>query len=161
MEYVSEVTLQNKFVIELSELKLVGFRILCPGEQYVNEIPKATLQLSERISEISNVINPFQQIGAFVVEDETDKEDGYWICVEVNEYEDIPDDMITLTVPSQRYAVVRHKGPNNKIRNAYEDLHKWIEENNYLRLTNKWHLEKFNSWTDIEEVDVELFDTIK
>lgn len=102
---MSEATLQNKSVIELSELKLVGFRILCPGEQYVNEIPKATLQLSERISEISNVINPFQQIGAFVVENETDNEDGYWICVEVNEYENIPDDMITLTVPSQRYAV--------------------------------------------------------
>lgn len=157
---MTESTLQNKSVIDLSELKLVGFRILCPGDQYVNEIPKASLQLSERISEISNVINPFQQIGVFVVENETDNEDGYWICVEVNEYENIPDDMVTLTVPSQRYAVVRHIESNNEIGDAYEDLHKWIEEKNYLRLINKWHLEKFYSWTDIENVDIELFDTI-
>ncbi|MCG7345241.1 GyrI-like domain-containing protein [Sporosarcina sp. ACRSL] len=157
---MSKSTLQNKSVIELSELKLVGFRVLCPGDQYVNEIPKASSQLSERIGEISNVINPLQQIGAFVVENETDNEDGYWICVEVNEYENIPDEMITLTIPSQRYAVVRHKGPNDEIRDAYEDLHKWIEETNYLRLTNKWHLEKFYSWTDIKNIDVELFDTI-
>lgn len=130
-------TFHNKSVKELSEIKLVGFRVLCTGDQFVNEIPKASLQLSE----ISNVINPLQQIGAFVVENETYNEDGYWICVEVNEFGNIPDDMISLTVLSQRYAVVRHKGPNNEIRDAYNDLHKWIEENNFLRLTNKWHLE--------------------
>jgi len=147
-------------LMELSELKLVGFRVLCPGDQYENEIPKASLQLSDRISEISNVIHPQQQIGAFVVENETDNEDGYWICVEVKEYENIPDGMSTLTIPSQRYAVLRHKGPNNEIRDTYEKLHKWIEENNYQRLTNKWHLEKFYSWKDIKNVDVVLFDTI-
>ena len=147
-------------IVELDELKLVGFRVLCSGEEYIVEIPKASFRLSERISEIKRVVNPLQQYGAFVVENETVDKDGYWVCVEVKEHEDIPSDMVTLTIPSQRYAVTRHKGDNNKIMNTYSELHKWIDDNNYIRLKDKWHLEKFHSWKDVEDVDVELFDTI-
>lgn len=158
---MSETILQNKAIKELDEIKLVGFRVLCPGDQYIIEIPKASLQLSERISEIKQVVNPLRQFGAFVVENETDEEDGYWICVEVKEYEDIPFDMVTLTVPPQRYAVSRYKGVNYKIMDAYNDLHLWIDENKYRRIKNKWHLEKFYSWKDNENVDVELLDTVE
>lgn len=69
--------------------------------------------------------------------------------------------MVTLTVPPQKYIVWRHKGPNLKIRDAYEHLHSWIEANGYERLTDKWHLERFYSWNDTENVDVELLDTVK
>lgn len=158
---MSETTLQNKTIKEIDELKLVGFRILCSGDQYIVEIPKASLRLSERISEIKHVVNPLQQFGVFVVENQTNKEDGYWVCVEVRDFEDIPTDMVTLTVPPQRYAVLRHKGANNKIKDAYNDLHKWIEENKYRRLKNKWHLEKYYSWKDTKNVDVELLDTVE
>ena len=147
-------------IVELDELKLVGFRVLCSGEEYIVEIPKASFRLSERISEIKQVVNPLQQCGAFVVENETVDKDGYWVCVEVKEHEDISSDMVTLTIPSQRYAVTRHKGDNNKIMNTYDELHKWIDDNNYIRLKDKWHLEKFYSWKDVKNVDVELFDTI-
>ncbi|WP_043934751.1 GyrI-like domain-containing protein [Bacillus sp. EB01] len=153
--------MQNKTIKELDELRLVGFRVLCSGKQYLIEIPKASLRLSERISEIKQVVNPIEQFGAFVVENETSDEDGYWVCVEVKEYEDIPTDMVTLTIPPQRYAVMRHKGSNYKIMDAYNDLHKWIEDNNYVRLKNKWHIERFYDWKDTEKVDVELLDTIK
>ena len=158
---MSDTTLQNKAIKELDEIKLVGFRVLCPGDQYIIEIPKASLQLSERISEIKQVVNPLLQFGAFVVENETDEEDGYWICVEVKEYEDIPFDMVTVTVPPQRYAVSRYKGVNYKIMDAYNELHLWIDENKYRRIKNKWHLEKFYSWKDNENVDVELLDTVE
>ncbi|MEH7236854.1 GyrI-like domain-containing protein [Bacillus sp. JJ1562] len=157
---MSETKVQNKTIKELGELKLVGFRVLCSGDQYVVEIPKASFRLSERITEIKQVVNPLQQYGAFVVENETDDKDGYWVCVKVKDYKDIPSDMVTLTVPSQRYAVTRHKGANNKIKNSYDELHKWIDANNYIRLIDKWHLEKFYSWNDVDNVDVELFDTI-
>jgi predicted transcriptional regulator YdeE len=157
---MSESTLMNKTIVDLDELKLVGFRVLCSGDQYIVEIPKASLRLSERISEIKHVVNPLQQYGAFVVEIETAEKDGYWVCVEVKEYEDIPSGMVTLTVPSQCYAVTRHKGANYKIMNSYNELHKWIDNNNYSRLKDKWHLEKLYSWNDTENVDIELFDTI-
>lgn len=69
--------------------------------------------------------------------------------------------MVTLTVPPQRYAVSRYKGVNYKIMDAYNDLHLWIDENKYRRIKNKWHLEKFYSWKDNENVDVELLDTVE
>lgn len=158
---MSETTLQNKTIKELDEIKLVGSRILCPGNQYIIEIPKASLQLNERISEIKHVVNPLLLLGAFVVENVTDEEDGYWVCVEVKEYEDIPSDMVTLTIPPQRYAVSRYKGVNYKIMDAYNDLHLWIDENKYSRTKDKWHIEKFYSWKDNENIDVELLDTIE
>ncbi|MCT2534856.1 GyrI-like domain-containing protein [Aquibacillus koreensis] len=158
---MAEATNMIKTIKQLEEIKLVGFRVLCSGDQYITEIPKASLSLSERINEIKQVVNPLLQYGAFVVDNQTTEDDGYWVCVEVKEYEDIPSDMVTITVPPQRYAVSRHKGANYQIVNWYEELHNWIVANNYSRLKEKWHLEKFYSWNDTENLDVELFDTIK
>ena len=158
---MTETTLKGKRIEELQEIKLVGFRVLCPGDQYVSEIPKASNLLNNRLHELTHLKEPAIQIGAFVVENESDEEDGYWICVEVEEYGVIPEGMVSLTIPSQTYAVIRHCGTNFTIRDSYEELHQWIEENQHTRLTNKWHIEKFYSWSDLTEVDVELFDTIK
>lgn len=144
----------------LGELKLVGFRVLCPGDQYVVEIPKASFLLSERLDEIKNVVKPGLQFGAFVVENGSENEDGYWVGVEVKEYTDIPKDMVSLTIPSQNYAVTRYEGPNHKIRDAYTELHNWIEANEFKRLTDKWHLEIFHSWEDPGNIVVELLDTV-
>ncbi|MDW0115363.1 GyrI-like domain-containing protein [Sporosarcina thermotolerans] len=151
----------DKVVRELDELKLVGYRVLCSGDDYLAEIPKASLRLNERLSEIKHVVNSSEQIGAFVVESETECMDGYWVCVEVKVFEDIPAGMVTLTVPSQRYASFRHKGSNFEIVQSYNELHRWIEDNNFNRLKNKWHLEKFYKWGNAEKLDVELLDTIE
>ncbi|GAQ19273.1 transcription activator [Oceanobacillus picturae] len=158
---MTETGLQNKTIKELGELKLVGFRVLCSGDQYIIEIPKASQRLEARINEMKHVVNPLLQFGAFVVENGTDEEDGYWVCVEVKAYEDVPSDMVTLTVPAQKYAISRYQGANYKIMDAYQDLHRWIKENNYKRLKDKWHLEIFYSWQDVENVDVELLDTVE
>jgi predicted transcriptional regulator YdeE len=158
---MAEIKKVKQTIKERNEMKLVGFRVLCPGDQYIEEIPKAALSLSERIHEIKQVVNPLVQYGAFVVENQTAEEDGYWVGVEVTEYEDTPSDMVTLTVPPQKYAVSRHIGANYQIMDWYEELHKWIADNNYSRLKDKWHLEKFYSWKDPENLDVALFDTIK
>jgi len=147
-------------VKQLSEMKLVGFRVLCPGDQYIVEIPKASKVLSERTGEIANVVNPSFQYGAFVVEHSSNEEDGYWVCVEVSEFEGIPEGMVSLTIPGQMYALLRHIGANDEIRQAYTELHQWIEANGYRRLPEKWHLEAFHKWSDPANIDVELMDTV-
>ncbi|WP_316246782.1 hypothetical protein [Paenibacillus ihumii] len=43
-------------IVELNEKKLVGIRVICPGDQYVSEIPKAAIQLKERLGEIKEAI---------------------------------------------------------------------------------------------------------
>lgn len=150
-------------VVHLEGKKLVGLRVVCDGDQYVNEIPKALDFLRERLDQIRDVVNPEQMVGAFVVGDCSDKEDGYWVCVEVQEYYEIPNGMITLTIPAQRYAVIKHTGPNYEIRKTYELLHKWIKEKEYERILNSWHLEISDISRDEakNDIEIQLYDTIK
>ena len=151
----------NPTIEELGELKLVGYRVVCEGDQYITEIPKAANCLKERMKVIDQIIDPSVQYGAFVVDNYSDDEDGYWICVQVKEYNRIPEDMVTLTVPSQQYAVKKHIGVNTEIRDVYTSLHSWIEANGYVRQLDKWHLERYYGWSDANHVKVDLLDTIK
>ncbi|MCA0149530.1 GyrI-like domain-containing protein [Rossellomorea vietnamensis] len=147
----------------VGEVKLVGFRVVCPGDEYVKEIPKAAVRLQERKGEIQNALQPDQQIGAFIVEESSPEEDGYWIGLQVKEYGDIPTDMTSLTIPAHTYGTILHQGPNHDIRQSYEQLHQWIHENGYTRSTKSWNLEiyqKENQPGDPSDVRVELYDAI-
>jgi predicted transcriptional regulator YdeE len=158
---MSEKSVQHAKLKTLDELKLVGFRVVCVGEAYINEIPKAFKKLNERTFSIKHVIDPTIQWGAFVVDEKTEDEDGYWVGVQVKDYEDIPQDMLTLTIPPQKYATCRHQGSNQYIKDTYTELHRWIDKEDFKRLVDTWHLEKFYSWDDIESIDVEIYDTIQ
>ncbi|WP_201712815.1 GyrI-like domain-containing protein [Rossellomorea arthrocnemi] len=153
----------GKEIKNAGEVKLVGFRVVCPGDRDTEEIPKAAKQLKERMSEIRNALPPRKQIGAFVVEESSPEEDGYWIGLRVSEYEDIPEGMTTLTIPPHRYATILHQGPNEHIRKSYEELHRWINDNGYIRSTASWNLEiyqKENQPENPSDVWVELYDAI-
>jgi predicted transcriptional regulator YdeE len=150
-------------VKDVGEVKLVGYRVVCTGDKYVEEIPKAAVRLKERKGEIKNALHTSQQIGAFVVEESSPEETGYWIGLQVSEYGDIPEDMTTLTIPPHRYATILHRGPNDQIRNSYEKLHRWISDNGYTRATKSWNLEiyhKENQPDHPSDVRVELYDAI-
>ncbi|MDF2652322.1 MAG: transcription activator [Paenibacillus sp.] len=144
-------------IVELDSKRLIGLRVLCEGDEYVHEIPKATAALKERLAEVKGAVYPEQFIGAFVVGDCPDEEDGYWIGVEVNQDYVIPDGMVSLTIPSQKYAVITHEGPNTEIRNTYELLHQWIASMGLERNLSSWHLEISKEGTG----PIELHDTIK
>jgi len=150
-------------VVELRAMKLVGIKVLCPGDQYAVEIPYATALLKDRLNEIKDASQPVRFIGAFKVGDHTEEDDGYWVCVEVNQIYDVPFGMVSLVIPPQKYAVMTHHGPNDEIRETYEKLHHWIENNQYERVLNAWHLEI--SEQGIERgsnmIEVDLYDTIK
>ncbi|TYS67980.1 GyrI-like domain-containing protein [Sutcliffiella horikoshii] len=153
--------IKEPVVKNLEELKLTGFRVVCAGEEYAVEIPKASKLLESRLSEIKNVKNKDIQFGAFIVDTNSEEEDGYWVTVEVEEFEGTPEEMVTLTIPAQRYASAKHEGPNIGIFNAYEELHNWAADQGYKRLKDKWHVEKFKSWDDPNNLVVELLDTIE
>jgi predicted transcriptional regulator YdeE len=146
----------NVKIVELNSKRLIGLRVLCEGDQYVYEIPKAAAVLKSRVSEIDHVANPKVFIGVYVVGDCSNEEDGYWICVEVNQGCEAPEGMMSLEVPSQKYAVISHEGPNTEIRNTYDELHKWIASNGYERNLSSWHLEISNE----ENNYIELYDTV-
>ena len=156
VKHIKEPVVKN-----LEELKLTGFRVFGAGEEYKMEIPKASKLLESRLSEIKNVMNKDIQFGAFIVDTNSEEEDGYWVAVEVEEFEGTPEGMVTLTVPAQRYASAKYEGPNNSIFNAYDELHSWAAEKGHKRLKDKWHVEIFKSWDDSNNLVVELLDTIE
>lgn len=150
-------------VTKLSEMKLVGLRVVCDGDQYVRAIPKAANLLKSRLSEIKEVLSPVRLVGVFIAGDYSEAEDGYWVCVEVKDVVEVPEGMVSVMIPEQTYAVIRHTGPNHEIRQTYETLHTWMRENEYERKLRAWHLEITEEWDvlDASNVQVDLYDTIQ
>ncbi|QHA90887.1 GyrI-like domain-containing protein [Bacillus sp. N1-1] len=146
---------------KLEQIHLIGIRVCCPAEEYLSEIPQASKRLEERKHKISHVTNPTQQIGAFIVETSSEDEEGYWVCVQVKKVGQIPNGMVSLTIPPQTYAVMNHNGPNTTILHTYDELHNRIEKSGKTRKIGAWHLERFHHFKNKEKIDVDLLDTIQ
>ncbi|WP_299741251.1 GyrI-like domain-containing protein [Rossellomorea sp. y25] len=151
---------RNIKVKEIGGLNLVGFRVVCPGDEYIIEIPKAAAKLKERVDEIQHLVNKQIQLGAFVAEDATVDLDGYWVGMEVEKIEVIPPGMVSLTIPPQTYVSTFYQGTNHGIRDAYRDMHEWAEINGYARRRDLWHVERFYRFDNSDQVEVELLDTV-
>ncbi|WP_409251277.1 GyrI-like domain-containing protein [Bacillus sp. SCS-153A] len=141
-----------KGVTEREEMKLVGFRVVCDDmEGYGREIPKASMLLDSRRDEIKHLAEPVRLIGAFKAVDTPQEDDGYWVCFEVREIEDIPDGMVSLIVPAQKYGVLHFQGHASQIFGVYSHLHQWLKENGYKRRMEGWNLEIYSKWTETED----------
>ncbi|KGP90630.1 transcription activator [Pontibacillus chungwhensis BH030062] len=144
----------------VNEKKLVGYRVVCNElEEYGLEIPIAFERLESRKDEINQLVDSGQLIGAFKASETSIEDDGYWVCYEVYDFEDIPKEMVSLAVPAQKYAVLNYKGEASGIYKVYDDLHQWIEEQGYKRVPAKWSLEVYSKWSEHEN-DVELCDPV-
>ncbi|UOQ92734.1 GyrI-like domain-containing protein [Halobacillus shinanisalinarum] len=158
MEETSPITLNG--VREVDEKKLVGFCVLCNDTAgYGQEIPKAFMTLERRKDEIKQLVEPVKLIGSFKASETSKEEDGYWVCYEVHDFEEIPERMVSLVVPSQKYGVLNFKGQSSEIYKVYTYLHQWIGENGYNRVPDKWTLEIYSKWTEYED-NVDLCDPI-
>ncbi|GGD14776.1 GyrI-like domain-containing protein [Pontibacillus salipaludis] len=144
----------------VNQKKLVGFRLVCEGpEEYGVEIPKTFDRIESRKGEIHHLVVPSRLIGAFKASETSPEDDGYWVCYEVHDFEDIPEGMVSLVIPAQKYAVLNFTGPASRIYKVYDDLHQWIGEQGYKRVPAKWSLEVYSKWSEHEN-DVELCDPV-
>jgi predicted transcriptional regulator YdeE len=158
MEKINPITLNG--VRDVEEKKLVGFRVVCKDMSgYGQEIPNASMLLKQRINEIKHLVEPVKLIGAFKAAETSEEDDGYWVCYEVHDVGDIPEGMVSLVVPAQKCAVLNFKGHASEIFRVYTHLHKWIEENGYTRIPDKWSLEIYSKWSENED-HVDLCDPI-
>ncbi|PYI54623.1 AraC family transcriptional regulator [Paenibacillus flagellatus] len=152
-------------VVELDELKLVGFRVRCEGDQYAAEIPKAAVRLKARLAEIEHAVEPKWMVGAFKPVEDGEEDDGYWLGVRVEQFGEVPAGMTTITVPPQRYALKWHYGPNTEVGKTYERLHRLIREAGLEREPDAWNVEIGKRWGEPMEaggtVELELYETIK
>jgi predicted transcriptional regulator YdeE len=157
MEKINPITLNG--VRDVEEKKLVGFRVVCKDMSGYGQEINASMLLKQRINEIKHLVEPVKLIGAFKAAETSEEDDGYWVCYEVHDVGDIPEGMVSLVVPAQKCAVLNFKGHASEIFRVYTHLHKWIEENGYTRIPDKWSLEIYSKWSENED-HVDLCDPI-
>ncbi|MBW7457442.1 effector binding domain-containing protein [Paenibacillus sepulcri] len=147
-------------VVVLPELKLIGIRVAAADAAgYAEQIPPAFERLRARREEIAGRVEPEKLYGAFYVSSETEQEEGYWACAEVEDILSVPEGMEAVKVPPQSYAVTDHRGQISQIFQTYEQLHKWIADKGYERVLHAWHLEQYEA-AGRGAVIVHLHDTI-
>lgn len=106
------------------------------------EIPHLWKEFVKRVDEIPDQMRP----GVFIspchdrVTDFT-----CYIGVQVKSAEKIPDGMLALTIPSQRYAVFLHRGPMDTVPSTYQKARAWIQKLGYEKDYSTLSLEVFDS----------------
>ena len=67
------------------------------------------------------------------------KEFNKWACIEVKDYNNVPTEMQTLTIPESLYAVFLHKGPSSDGPLTYNYIFgTWLPDSEYI-LDNRPH----------------------
>ncbi|MCG7343498.1 GyrI-like domain-containing protein [Sporosarcina sp. ACRSL] len=105
------------------------------------KIPEAFEELKTRAKEIVQPIDPRRIFGLFKV-DAQPSEDGYWVCLQVEEIENVADGLEGLSIDSSKYAT--HVGSPKDLHQAYANLHEEIAEAGYRRVPAKWSIEEYS-----------------
>lgn len=81
--------------------------------------------------------------GLFKVEAQA-SEDGYWVCLQVEETKNVADGLEGLSIVPSKYATLRHVGSPKNLHQAYANLHEDIAQAGYRRLIDQWTMEEYN-----------------
>ena len=147
--------MEPKFETKLS-FKAVG--MMFSGKVKGNELYELWDRFSKVISEIPNrsntdmcygIVNPFS----------TKMEDGemeYVAAVEVDNFNNVPEGMVSIEIPESHYAIFTHKG---HIRNFMDTIKfvfgQWLPNSDY-KIMNAPELEVYDERFNVDSVDSEL-----
>lgn len=149
-------------LVEKGEMKFVGIRLQCDSlEEYQVKIPETVGELKARNAEIVRPIDRERVLGLFKVEAQP-SEDGYWVCLQVEEIDNVADGLESLSIGPSKYAMLRHVGTARNIHQAYANLHEEIAKAGYRRLPDQWTIEEYSpdheQSTDM--INVSLYDPV-
>ncbi|HPP74677.1 MAG TPA: GyrI-like domain-containing protein [Armatimonadota bacterium] len=118
-------------IITREEIKLIGMQYI--GNNSNGEIPKLWENFLPRIEEIKNQSGECVCYGVCECLCEGECKCGcggdfsYIAAREVSSFDDVPEGMITRTIPASKYAVFTHKGLLESLNKTFEDIYsKWI-----------------------------------
>lgn len=117
---MENIQLQNQpRLVNLEEIKVVGLTITHPFQANMERMTRARETFLARKQEIQNTIYPERYICAHF---NTEMMFTYCFCMEVSEFGDIPEDMISFTIPKHQYGMTKCSG------DPYEDIHNFLNE---------------------------------
>ncbi|WP_226581777.1 GyrI-like domain-containing protein [Halobacillus litoralis] len=136
-------------VVRKSNFKVVGVYCQTMMDEREIKIPQLMEEFHKtKLSKVKNRVNAPRSIGMFVDPPNWDEMNDafYWIAaVEVDSFEKIPQDMITKTIPAQKYAMVEYD-PSVHDFNPYPYLHQWIKDQGYDNVDG-FGFEEYHSYT--------------
>ncbi|HEY4552891.1 MAG TPA: GyrI-like domain-containing protein [Bacillaceae bacterium] len=114
-------------------------------------------ELQKRLKEIRNVTNPEIMLGLSYHARPDGKGFTHYAAVEVEKVDEIPPGMVSISVPTLKYALYEHR-KGQGIEASYSNIYKWIanqgyQENNPDSLT---HFEKYPMKQDPYSEDPEF-----
>ncbi|MGJ9383080.1 GyrI-like domain-containing protein [Salipaludibacillus sp. CF4.18] len=126
-------------------------------EAAAGEIHHVQKEMHQRLKEISHIVDSKTLLGLSYHANPGELGFTHYAVVEVKGTENIPAEMVSVSVPSLSYATCEHRKDQN-IEHSYQNLYKWIEDrglktNNSTHLT---HLEIYPLSQDPYKVDPEF-----
>ncbi len=160
--YKEKITMEPE-IIEKGEFEIVGLK--CKTSLSDNRVPALWQEFIKRWGEIKNLAKPGEAYGVCLNEmqydyreftDETEFTEI--VGAEVTDSENIPEGMLTYTVPKSKYAVFTHKGKLDSLKNTYDYIYGvWIPASKYEVGTN-CDFEFYDSrFKGIDNPDSEMF----
>ncbi|WP_164545505.1 GyrI-like domain-containing protein [Paenibacillus albus] len=153
------VSINQNFEIRMKELEpmhVVGYRLTLPeGVDRIAIIQETARRLRNRVTEINGALDPFFMIGAYLP-----SQRDYWVGVQVNQIDRIPDGMEVVTLPSQRYAVKWHYGLRSDVQQTYERMNELLEQAGIPLNHQAWQVEMTRNWgskAEEDELEMDLY----
>ncbi len=130
-------------IIYDKEFKIVGIKgVVKPGSSLISDL---WCEFGSKRTEIRNVVNPDVTLGLceYMPNITDDSEFSYCACVEVTDFQSIPKEITTKTIPPSKYAVFTHKGSMAGLKGTFDFIYgKWLPKSGYElaeRDTIEWY----------------------
>ncbi|MFD2133996.1 GyrI-like domain-containing protein [Pseudogracilibacillus auburnensis] len=138
-------------------LKIVGMSlsVLLQVERKEKLITNLHDTFEKRVHDIKNKSHPTLSCGVFIDPPNyrPDEDEFQWIAgVKVDEFSDIPEDMVRYELPENLYAIITYKGPKGEAGHIYDALYQWVDQSDYT-LADSYGIEVY---IDSEEDELEM-----
>ena len=145
-------------IVEKQEFKVVGMDCQtsvqeCMGE--ANKLPALWEKFVGKVNEVKNRSDAKVFYGLCLAGEECSFK--YTACVEVSDFEDVPEDMVKETVPSAKFAVFTHKGKLSELGKTYEEIYEKGMPESGLKQKKIWlelYDERYGKDSDDSEIDI-------
>lgn len=139
----------NPQIIIVPAMKIVAIKVVGRHSELSHRVPIAWLDLTNRREQIPHKIDPTLFYGLFPESDQlNDGQNGvftYWVGTAVSEFGHLPEGMVSLTLPEQRYVVATVKGAKEAITQTYISLFGWLKEQRQQTAADRLGFELYNT----------------
>lgn len=134
--YKENLTMEPK-IVEMDEIKLIGMS--CKTSLANNKVPELWQSFIPRMAEVPNRTNQSIALGVCQIESNFDfrdfGEDSVFTeisGVEVSNFNNVPEGMVTHTIPASKYTVFTHKGNVEGLKKTYDYIYGvWFPKQKY------------------------------